>query len=244
MGSANIIEIDALTCSIGKSRVETLSLIELTLKSAHKYVRNRLRIGTIPYEFEKALSARNRPSKHTELLRKAVRSNDVGRARQSPQAMLVLLRDSLPPLPVVYGLPRHAEQRCQVGYGGRENCAHVRQVFSRTANIQLSAPDRRVSDAILKFAEAVAAMVAFSNVARSKQSTRADKECGDCGSSRPRDERRRNQLPRLRVDWNFASVISNRRAPRPSSVELRSNLTQGCKQHARYPSFLFQTERA
>lgn len=85
MGSANILKINSLAWSIGKSRVQTFSLIELALQKAHQYVCYRLRIGTIPYQIEKALSTRNRPPKHADFLRKTVRGNDVGRARKPPK---------------------------------------------------------------------------------------------------------------------------------------------------------------
>jgi hypothetical protein len=87
MGSANILKINSLAWSIGKSRVQTFSLIELPLQNAHKYVCYRLRIGTIPYQFEKAPAAGNLPPKHADFLRKTVRSNDIGRARQPLQAL-------------------------------------------------------------------------------------------------------------------------------------------------------------
>jgi hypothetical protein len=86
MGSANIIKINSLAWSVGKSRVQTFSLIEFAPQSAHKYVCYRLGIGTIPYQFEKALAARNLPPKHADFLRKTVRSNDSNRARQPLQA--------------------------------------------------------------------------------------------------------------------------------------------------------------
>jgi hypothetical protein len=48
MGSTNIIKINSLAWSVGNSRVQTFSLIEIALQSAHKYVCYGLGIGTIP----------------------------------------------------------------------------------------------------------------------------------------------------------------------------------------------------